>query len=212
MTTPALPAPAQKALQRLQEGNARFVSGRVNIDDKVSKLDRAKLATGQAPFAAVLACADSRAPMEIIFDAGFGELFVVRVAGNVVAPSLLGSLEFAVGKLGVKLIVVCGHSGCGAVAATLGALKGQGGAPSDTSIGDLVERIRPACAELVNAKLPDDELLTRSIRSNVRLASDHLRHGSAFLEKQVLAGDLGIVGAEYLIDTGVVDFFEIPAG
>ncbi len=208
--TPRLPDSAKLALERLKAGNARFISREVNVDARVKHLDRGELAKGQAPVAAILACADSRAPMEILFDEGFGDLFVVRVAGNVVAPSIVGSLEFAVGKLGVSLVVVCGHSNCGAVSATLAAVQGEGGAPTDTSIGDIVERIRPSVAELVHAGLTGDVLLQRAVRANVRLAADHLRHGSTLLERRVLGGELGIIGAEYQIETGKVEFFEEP--
>lgn len=202
---------APKALERLRVGNERFRQGNRNIEALLSQSRMHELANGQSPFAVVLTCADSRVPVEIVFDQGIGDLFVIRVAGNVVAPSLVGSVEYAAAVLHTRLVVVMGHSRCGAVSATIDALRKKSGIPSD-NIRDIVDRIRPAAEELVRIEgMSEEDLLERAIRANVRASTGHLRHGSPLLEKLVADHELMIVGAEYDIATGMVEFFDFPS-
>jgi carbonic anhydrase len=202
---------AQDALERLRSGNARFRAGNRSVESLLSQVRLQEFANGQSPFAVILTCADSRVPVEILFDQGIGDLFVIRVAGNIVAPSLVGSVEYAAAVLHTKLVVVMGHSRCGAVAATLDVLRNKGGVPSD-NIRDIVERIRPAAAELIasEGETDPDVVLERAIRANVRASTSHLRHGSPLLERLVNDHELIIVGAEYDVATGVVEFFDFP--
>jgi carbonic anhydrase len=200
---------ARDALARLRDGNRRFASNVRSIDALLSQTKRAELANAQAPFAIVLGCSDSRAPAEILFDVGLGELFVIRVAGNVVAPSQVGSVEFAAARFGVNLVVVMGHTGCGAIAATIEAVE-HGGVPESRGLLDIVDRVRPAVASVVQAHadgISREELARLSSRANARMAADHLRHGSRILER--LAGEgLAVVAAEYDLATGQVEFFD----
>jgi carbonic anhydrase len=163
----------------------------------------------QRPFAIVLGCSDSRTPVEILFDEGFGDLFVVRIAGNVVAPSVVGSIEFAASQFGTRLVVVLGHSQCGAVAATVKALR-TGNGPESKNIRSITDRIAPHIEPMVRASgdASDPGLLRELMRVNVRASADHLRHGSRILEELVLAGRVAVVGAEYEIETGQVHFFD----
>jgi carbonic anhydrase len=203
-----------EALRRLRQGNARFASDTRSIEALVSQLRRAEQAQGQQPFAIVLTCSDSRVPVEMIFDQGIGDLFVIRVAGNIVAPSLVGSVEFAAATFGTRLVVVMGHSACGAVKATLDFLRGGTDVPSE-NIRDIVERIVPAAKTVLQSagdEAPPDEVLHAAIRANVRGAADHLRHGSRILEQLVTSGQVAVVGAEYELASGHVDFFDVPAG
>lgn len=175
---------------------------------------RRELAAGQAPFAIVLGCSDSRVPAELVFDQGLGDLFVIRVAGNIVAPSQVGSVEFAVARFGTRLVVVLGHSGCGAVLATIEEL----GRPSEAqsrNLRSIVDRIRPAVEPLLDTAFGrNPEVLVRhAVRANIRAAASHLRHGSEMLEQYIQRGDLIVVGAEYSLETGIVDFFDgMPEG
>lgn len=170
---------------------------------------RSELVAGQRPFAVILGCSDSRVPVEIVFDQGLGDLFVIRVAGNVVAPSQIGSVEFAAEQFGTPLVVVLGHTGCGAVDATLDALCRPQGSTS-RHLSSIVERIRPAVAGLLETDRDRDRdaLARRAVRANVRVAANALRHGSEVLESLVGTGGLRIVGAEYSLETGAVDFFD----
>lgn len=202
---------AYEALERLRAGNKRFREGDHSIEALIRESRQQDFQNGQNPFAVILTCADSRVPVEILFDQGIGDLFVIRVAGNVVAPSLVGSVEYSAVVLNTKLVVVMGHSSCGAVTTTIKVLKKQSKVPSD-NIRDIVERIRPATAELVETNLSDDELLARAIRANVRASTSHLRQGSPLLERLANEQELIIVGAEYDIATGNVDFFDFPPG
>jgi carbonic anhydrase len=199
---------AVEALQRLLDGNARFVSGVRSLDAMVSHTRLDEFTAGQQPFAVILGCSDSRVPVEIVFDQGMGDLFVIRVAGNVVAPSQIGSVEFAAERFSTKLVVVLGHSRCGAVQATLEQLRGpaERQSPNLTSI---VSRIEPSVAAVLeNAGESDDSELERlAVRANVRASVEALKHGSDILENLVARDELLIVGAEYSLDTGVVDFF-----
>jgi carbonic anhydrase len=200
---------AAQALQCLREGNARFVAHVRSAETLARQLLRAELAQGQKPFAVILGCADSRVPAELIFDQGLGDLFVIRVAGNIVAPSGIGSVEFAVEQFGTPLVVVLGHTSCGAVTATLDALL-PNAPPLSRNLGSIVGRIRPALEGWVPHETGVERkvLLNRAVRANVRASVNQLRHGSEILESRVLDGQLTIVGAEYDLETGVVDFFE----
>ncbi len=209
MTKHTLAPPA--ALRRLVAGNTRFVNGVRSLGALASPLQRGELAAGQSPFAIVLSCSDSRVPAELVFDQGIGDLFVIRVAGNVVAPSGVGSAEFAAATFGTRLIVVLGHSSCGAVAATLEVLRGESTVPSD-NIRDIVDRIRPSAQtvlELGKARAPDEQLAD-AVRANVRHAVDHLRQGSRILEQMVRDGQVVILGGVYDLATGRVEFLDVP--
>ncbi|HEX8820121.1 MAG TPA: carbonic anhydrase [Archangium sp.] len=207
---PPAPLPAAQALQRLQEGNHRFSKNVRSLDTALGQTARASLAAGQNPFAIILSCSDSRVPSEIVFDQGLGDLFVIRVAGNVVAPSLVGSVEFAAATFGTRLVVVMGHSRCGAIKATLDFIQHRVEAASE-NIHDIVDRCWPAVESVVHAAGPSvdrDRLVHEAVRANVRQSCAHLRHGSRLLERLILEGGMMIVGADYSLDTGEVDFFE----
>ena len=195
------------ALDRLREGNRRFVSNQAAAGPDPAR--RAKLVDGQEPFAIILGCSDSRVPAELVFDQGFGDLFVIRVAGNVVAPSQVGSVEFAASRFGTRLVVVMGHSQCGAVIATLEELQG-GGTTQSRNLRSIVDRVRPAVAASLAARrdTDPDRLLREAVRANVRASVQQLRHGSELLEQLIRDQGLRVVGAEYSLETGVVDFFD----
>jgi carbonic anhydrase len=200
---------ALEALDRLREGNRRFVSGVRSLDTLMSQTRRSELLASQAPFAVVLGCSDSRVPVEMIFDHGLGDLFVIRVAGNVCAPSQVGSVEFAAERYGTRLVVVLGHTRCGAVQATLEELQ----RPTENqsrNLRSIVDRIRPSVEGLLATELRHDKdaLALQSIRANVRVSANHLRHGSDVLEQLIQKDGLLIVGAEYSLETGEVDFFD----
>lgn len=200
---------AQDALTRLREGNRRFASDAGGAYAGPSSARRAALTEGQAPFAIVLGCSDSRVPAEIVFDQGLGDLFVIRVAGNLVAPSLVGSVEFAAARFGTRLVVVLGHSRCGAVVATLEELE-KPTQDQSPNIRKIVDRIRPSLEELLHTDLRNDRdaLVERAVRANIRASADHLRHGSQLLERLIHEEGLLVVGAEYSLETGVVEFFD----
>jgi carbonic anhydrase len=206
---PSSPSPAA-ALQRLVEGNRRFQQ---NAGPLSARPWRRELADdAQRPFAIVLGCSDSRTPVEILFDQGFGDLFVVRVAGNIVAPSVVGSIEFAASQFGTRLVVVLGHTRCGAVAATMQAIETGHGLESK-NIRSITDRIAPHFEGMVRvgghqSQVERAGLLREAIRANVRASADHLRHGSRLLEELVLAGRVVVVGAEYELETGHVHFFD----
>ena len=199
---------AQEALIQLQEGNQRFVEGKSTRNTNYTQR-RNELVDGQTPFAIILGCSDSRVPTEIVFDQGLGDLFVIRIAGNIVAPSQIGSIEFAVETFQTPLVVVLGHTGCGAVAATLNQIR-QPQTSRTQHLRSIVECIRPAVEPLseTRANLAYEHLLERAIRSNVRMSVNQLRHESSFLEEMYDSGSLWIVGAEYSLESGEVDFFE----
>lgn len=200
---------ANEAIKRLKEGNQRFISGVRSIETVVKQIQRADFAEGQAPFAIILGCSDSRVPAEIVFDQGLGDLFVIRVAGNIVAPSQVGSVEFAVERYGTPLVVVLGHSMCGAVIATIDELEKPSGDKS-TNLLSIVNRIRPTVEPLFETELRNDpgKLLEASIHANILAAMNHLMYGSQMLEHLVQQGDITIIGAEYSIESGKVTFFE----
>jgi carbonic anhydrase len=196
---------AVEALQRLRKGNRRFVEGKNDLARSIGEARRAELTEAQTPFAIILACSDSRVPVELIFDQGLGELFVIRVAGNVVAPSQIGSVEFAAAQLGTRLVVVLGHSNCGAVDATLKELT-QGTETRSPNLRSIVDLIRPAVEPLVQGKGPLS--LDEAVSANIRHSVACLRRGSDILEELIESDALNIVGAEYSIDSGVVEFFD----
>jgi carbonic anhydrase len=201
--------PAQDALKLLREGNARYVSDTRLGDDATGARRRIELAAQQFPFAIILGCSDSRVPAEIIFDQGLGDLFVIRVAGNIVAPSQIGSVEFAAERYGTRLVVVLGHSSCGAIMATLEEL-GRNSREQSPNLRSIVNRVRPSIQPLLSTSLANDPevLLKHAVRANIRMSADHLRHGSELLEQLSQSAGLLIVGAEYNLESGVVEFFD----
>ena len=200
---------ASEALRRLRDGNRRFVANRTAGSALPDPERRAALVSGQEPFAIVLGCSDSRVPAELVFDQGFGDLFVIRVAGNIVAPSQVGSVEFAASRYHTRLVVVMGHSQCGAIIATLEELTGQPSSESQ-NLRSIVDRVRPSVESLLsNDRGHNDEALIReAVRANVLASVQHLRHGSPLLEELIQDAGLRVVGAEYSLETGIVTFFE----
>jgi carbonic anhydrase len=200
---------AVDALERLRAGNRRFVSGVRSLDTFVGQARRREFVTGQKPFAVILGCSDSRVPVEIVFDQGLGDLFVIRVAGNIVAPSQIGSVEFAADRFGTRLVVVLGHTRCGAVQATLEELQPSTAMPS-RHLSSIVDRIRPSVEALLATPLRHDRdaLAQHAVRANVRVSANALRHGSRVLERLTQSDGLRVVGAEYSLETGGVDFFD----
>ena len=201
--------PAGEALERLREGNRRFVSGDRSGDTLTSQARRNELAAGQEPFAIILGCSDSRVPAEIVFDQGLGDLFVIRVAGNIVAPSQVGSVEFAAARFGTRLVVVLGHSQCGAVLATLEEIQ-QATENRSRNLRSIVDRVRPSVEALLTTEIrhDPDALVREAVRANIRASANHLRHGSQVLEQLITDEGLVVVGAEYSLETGVVEFFD----
>ena len=199
---------AEDALARLREGNRRFVAGQPTTPPLTS-YERKALAADQSPFAIVLGCSDSRVPAELVFDQGFGDLFVIRVAGNIVAPSQVGSVEFAASKFGTKLVVVMGHSGCGAITAAVEE-RLDGATTESRNLRSIVDRVRPSVQSVIAGWRDHDRttLVREAVRANVRASVDHLRHGSELLETLIQRDGLVIVGAKYSLDTGVVTFLE----
>jgi carbonic anhydrase len=202
--------PALDALKLLREGNLRFASDATDRDSFESRARRKELATGQEPFAAILGCSDSRVPVEIVFDQGLGDLFVIRVAGNIVAPSQIGSVEFAAEQFGTRLVVVLGHSNCGAIQATLDQLA-RPFEHQSRNLHAIVDLIRPSVEGLLTTSLKHDhdKLVHHAVRANIRASVAHLRHGSDIIENLIQNAGLLVVGAEYSLETGIVDFFEL---
>ena len=201
--------PAAEALERLRDGNRRFVANTRDADAFISHTRRAELAAGQQPFAIILGCSDSRVPAEIVFDQGLGDLFVIRVAGNIVAPSQVGSVEFAAARYGTRLVLVLGHSQCGAILATLEELR----MPTERQSPNLhaiVDRVRASVEGLLATDLRDheDALVQAAVRANIQTSVDHLRHGSAVLERLIREDGVRVVGAEYSLESGRVEFFD----
>jgi len=199
---------AVDALDRLREGNRRFAS---NVNSGSGRVDTrpAEVVGGQQPFAIILGCSDSRVPAEIVFDQGLGDLFVIRVAGNIVAPSQIGSVEFAATKFGTRLVVVLGHSHCGAIEETLQQLQESSENRSD-NLKSIVDFVRPSVEPLLAQGIGDDRdaVIEQAVRANIRASAEHMRHGSVILEDLERDEDLVIVGAEYSLETGLVDFFD----
>ena len=200
---------AREALALLQEGNRRFVSDISNRDPIASRARRLELTASQAPFATILGCSDSRVPVEIVFDQGLGDLFVIRVAGNIVAPSLIGSVEFAAEQFGTRLVVVLGHTQCGAIETTLQQLR-RPIENQSRNLHSIVDLIRPSVEGLLATELRHDlrALGQAAVRANICASVQHLRHGSDIIEQLIQKAGLMVVGAEYSLETGVVDFFD----
>lgn len=197
-----------EALRRLREGNARFVAGESGSDTSRYEFRREQLRRHQEPFAIVLGCSDSRVPVEIVFDQGLGDLFVIRVAGNIVSSAQLGSIEFAAGSLGARLVVVLGHTDCGAVDATLKAVQ-RGGEPESENLRLIVERIRPSAERAItNASGSSHaELVDLVGRDNVHGAVDLIRNSPGIIRQLAEEQGLMVIGAEYSVATGAVEFF-----
>lgn len=200
---------ALEAVKRLQEGNQRFYSDESRSIARTCTERRQELLEEQTPFAVILGCSDSRVPAEIVFDEGLGDLFVIRVAGNVVAPSQIGSVEFAVETFGTKLVVVLGHSSCGAVKSTIEELE----RPSENrspNLRSIVDRVRPSLESLLETKanISEEDFLTQAVRANIRASANQLRRSSEILENKIESNDLLVVGAEYCLETGKVEFFD----
>ena len=200
---------AREVLERLREGNRRFASGVRSGDTLTSQVRRNELAAGQEPFAIILGCSDSRVPAEIVFDQGLGDLFVIRVAGNIVASSQVGSVEFAAARFGTRLVVVLGHSQCGAVLVTLEELQ----QPTDSQsrhLRSIVDRVRPSVEALLATEFRHDQnaLVRQAVRANIRVSANHLRHGSEVIEQLIQRDGLLVVGGEYSLETGLVEFFD----
>jgi carbonic anhydrase len=200
---------AREALRRLREGNLRFTSNVRASDAFLTQARRAELTKSQQPFAIILGCSDSRVPAEIVFDQGLGDLFVIRVAGNIVAPSQVGSVEFAAARFGTRLVVVLGHSQCGAIVATLEELR-RPTANQSRNLRAIVDRVRPSVEGLLDTDLKHDldALVQQAVRVNIRASVNHLRNGSQVLEQLIRDDGLLVVGAEYSLETGVVEFFD----
>ena len=200
--------PAPEALARLRAGNHRYVQNVRSVDSMISHSRRGEI-TLQSPFAIILGCSDSRAPAEIVFDQGLGDLFVIRVAGNIVAPSQIGSVEFAAERFGTRLVVVMGHTQCGAIEAALEAIASTHGPASRNQLS-IVNRVRPSIQSLMSTELAQDPVRLRreAMRANVRASVNHLRHGSDVIERLAEEGGLAVVGAELDLSTGEVIFFD----
>jgi carbonic anhydrase len=199
---------ARQALERLRDGNRRFVADIGNKEAPLRSSRPIELTKEQYPFAIILGCSDSRVPAEIVFDQGLGDLFVIRVAGNVVAPSQIGSVEFAASRFGTRLVVVLGHSECGAVQATIEELQ-RPAENQSRNLRSIVDRVRPSVEGLLSTELRHDPeaLVRHAVRANVGLSVNNLRYGSEVLEKLIRDEGLQVVGAEYSLETGVVELF-----
>lgn len=203
---------AQEALQRLREGNQRFVASIGSSGTLSSQQRQIDLDPAHAPFAIILGCSDARVPAELVFDQGLGDLFVIRVAGNIVAPSQIGSVEFAASRFGTRLVVVLGHSQCGAVLATIEELQ-RPAEKQSRNLRSIVDRVRPSVEGLLMTDLRHDipALARHATRSNVSVSVSHLRYGSEVLERLINSDGLMVIGAEYSLDTGIVEFFDSGA-
>lgn len=200
---------AHEALERLRQGNQRFAADARSPQELANTRRRAELAGGQEPFAAILGCSDSRVPVEIVFDQSLGDLFVIRVAGNIVAPSQIGSVEFAAERYGTRLVVVLGHSSCGVIQATIEQLR-RTTVSESPHVSSIINRVRPIVQGLLETDVSHDPeaLVRQAVRANVRASADHLRHGSQVIESLIESEGLLVVGAEYSLETGIVDFFD----
>jgi carbonic anhydrase len=199
---------APEALQRLREGHQRFVSNNGSRHAPSDRARRAALANSQHPFAIILGCSDSRVPPEIVFDQGLGELFVVRVAGNIAEPTQIGSVEFAARQFDTRLVVVLGHSRCGAVQAALKHLE-QSKEEQSPHLRSIVDCVRPIVAALLKTDVARDRaaLVEEAVRANISASVTRLRRSEILADLAESAG-LVVVGAEYSLDTGGVEFFD----
>lgn len=206
--------PPREALERLRDGNLRFVSEDPSRDALSGRARPNESAAAHEPFAIILGCSDARVPAEMVFDQGLGDLFVIRVAGNIVAPSQVGSVEFAAARFGTRLVVVLGHSKCGAITATLEELQ-QPTENQSRNLQAIVDRVRPSVEGLLGTDLRHDldALVDEAVRANIRTSVNHLRHGSGILEQLIREDGLLVIGAEYSLETGMVEFFDdVPEG
>ncbi len=205
MSEPNLPA--REALTRLVDGNRRYMQNVRSVDSMLSHSRRD--VSVQQPIAIVLGCSDSRAPAEVVFDQGLGDLFVIRVAGNIVAPSQVGSVEFAAERFGTRLVIVMGHSSCGAIEAAIEAVVQRRG-PASRNQMSIVDRVRPSIESLVATELANDPVRLRreAVRANVRVSVSHLRHGSEIIERLADSEGLLVIGCELDLSTGEVAFFD----
>jgi carbonic anhydrase len=199
----------EKALQRLIEGNKRYIEGTADGAELTISTRRLGIEDGQNPFAIILGCSDSRVPAELVFNCGLGDLFVIRVAGNIVAPSQIGSVEFACEHFGTQLVVVLGHSHCGAVNATVDSLTGDSDSLSP-NVASIVDRVTPAVLPLVKRSQYHDreDLIHQAMRANVEQSVNGLQMRSRSLRRMMDKGEIKIIGAEYSIETGVVEFYQ----
>ena len=200
---------ADEALERLRSGNRQFVAELGGSSQQIGESRRRELVEGQEPFAIILGCSDSRVPAEIVFNQGLGDLFVIRVAGNIVAPSQIDSIEFSAARHGTRLVVVLGHSQCGAILATIEELSRKTEDQS-RSLRSIVDRVRPSVEALMETEIGNnpEELVRRSVRNNIRMSVNQLRRGSQVLEHLIEHEGLRVVGAEYSLETGLVEFFD----
>lgn len=200
---------AEDALQRLKDGNRRFVEDLCNADRNINKTRRIEVSVQQSPIAIILGCSDSRVPAEYVFDQGLGDLFVIRVAGNVVAPTQIASVEFAAANFGTRLVVVLGHSECGAILATLDQIR-KAEKIQSRHLHAIVDRIRPSVEPLFEDSEDYDaeQLAARAVTANVLRSKHELQHGSEIIEKGIRDDGLLVVGAEYSLDTGAVKFLD----
>jgi len=199
----------REALERLKEGNRRFMRGESHVEQFRSVAHLKTLARdGQRPYAVILSCSDSRSPAEILFDTGVGELFIIRVAGNVIAPSLIGSVEYAISNLDTRLVVVMGHTGCGAIQATLDAIRGPAQRRS-RNISDIISRIRPGIESLLLAPLEEPRLRDEAVSANVRASVAQLRHGSRLIEDRLTKNEIQVEGAVFELETGLARFLDL---
>lgn len=206
--------PALEALARLREGNRRFISGQQTLFNHTGEDWRTELTNGQAPFATILGCSDSRVPIEIVFDHGLGDLFVIRIAGNIIAPSITGSVEFAPLLCNTRLVVVMGHSHCGAVTAAVDKIQ-NANEPDSPNLLKIIDGIRPSVVPVLGGdqhQCSQAELIDQAVRANVRASANYLRNESKLLKNLIDNEGLLVVGAEYSLETGEVDFFDgVPA-
>ena len=199
---------AKEALEKLRSGNGRFVANHPEYHTHAGTTARTELAAGQSPFAVILGCSDSRVPVELVFDQGLGDLFVIRVAGNIVGRAIMGSIEYATAQLGARLVVVLGHSQCGAVSMTVKESDNptEGLSPNLASI---VERMQPALQACAHDEASDcDRRVEGVVRTNVRNSAQHLRQGSDLMKEEISERGLRVVGASYSLTTGLVEFFD----
>jgi len=200
---------AKEGLERLREGNRRFVQGQQGTDKRVNHAPSTVSAERQSPFAIILGCSDSRVPAELVFDQGLGDLFVIRVAGNVVNPSHAGSAEFAAQNFGTRLVVVLGHSNCGAVGATIDTIE-KGAEVESPNLRSIVDAIRPGIEPLMQTEIANDrdELFSVAVKANIQTSVAELKRGPGVLDHLIRTDGLVVIGAEYSLQTGEVEFFE----
>lgn len=200
------------ALQSLKDGNELYVKAIKDSTDLNTPITLRDVDLGQQPFAIILSCSDSRVPAELIFNCGIGELFIIRVAGNIASPTQIGSIEYACQNLGAQLVVVMGHSHCGAVSATIGTLSNSKHELSP-NLESIIDQITPAVRPIVEAdqhadEADDESLLDKAVRANVSYTVNNLSAQSEVLSTLMAEQKLAVIGAEYALETGKVTFHE----